>query len=702
MATVSALETRSTDNHREREFVYRPLQQGNIRLVQLYLEGARRIDCRISEVDSLDFTDYWALSYVCGTKPPDYEITVNGRKKRVTATLYYALVAIQELQRTTGTCARVWVDAICIAQHDLPEKSQQVSLMHQIFRRASHVLIWMDDGIQSVNAAHEALYLMQSLAKWDDLSCNNSNNIDLERLHEMHNDSSPITASFRATEAQYSLERLAKSYGLQPSSLQETARLIFDIVTSTESALHGIPLPGARNIRKDHIFRKEKVVPLDHPFWPALFELLHHEWFKRVWTYQEVMLAECSSLLLPDGRLVDWSFLQVCRNALASGAARDIFKDHYQDLERKLQFDLTMGIWNAQYFRSRDSQGYVFKLPQLLAVLCDRRCTDRKDHIYGILGLIDLRARAAIPVDYSASDAVVFAAGMKTALLYGESWLFLLWERHCHTQEALQGLPSWCPDFSTSTGASDGWDHYWDTVSNATVTRFERHAEVEVDGDMFTLGVRGVRADDVCFCTAQKPSKGNFTFNRMISGRDDFLRLADYCFAEPHRTWLLSLDRECRKYGWSSPAWMNAFFSQLKAQDSAGLGTPRTISCVVAFCVLLENFKYEDEISPTTYIDLYEVDFNHVIKITMAMYRLILSLPDDYIIVTRNGKFGTTAKLASPGDVVVYMFGSKLASILSSECDKYKGCAGINGSVEETLLELDEHADLLGEMFYLT
>jgi len=38
---------------------------------------------------------------------------------------------------------RLWVDALCINQHDLQEKSDQVRMMGEIYRRSWNVMVWV-------------------------------------------------------------------------------------------------------------------------------------------------------------------------------------------------------------------------------------------------------------------------------------------------------------------------------------------------------------------------------------------------------------------------------------------------------------------------------------------------------------------------------------------------------------------------------
>lgn len=78
---------------------------------------------------------FQALSYCWGKELGKTEIWVSGTKINVSTNLEAAL-------RFSGLAVgtRIWVDAICINQNDLYEKSYQVKMMGQIYSNASKVI----------------------------------------------------------------------------------------------------------------------------------------------------------------------------------------------------------------------------------------------------------------------------------------------------------------------------------------------------------------------------------------------------------------------------------------------------------------------------------------------------------------------------------------------------------------------------------
>lgn len=52
----------------------------------------------------------------------------------------------------------LWIDQVCINQHDIDEKTQQVCLMGNIYKSAKTVLVWLGEEIDGVGALFEAIH----------------------------------------------------------------------------------------------------------------------------------------------------------------------------------------------------------------------------------------------------------------------------------------------------------------------------------------------------------------------------------------------------------------------------------------------------------------------------------------------------------------------------------------------------------------
>lgn len=131
--------------------VYTPLSgRSCIRVLDLHpgLEDDD-ISFDLYEVDMNSGPSYKALSYEWKGESPLLTVQCNGRGFLITANLKLALQNIRSQEKTQT----LWVDAICINQEDLDERSSQVLIMDKIYRQARKVLMWLGDDCSEIEEA---------------------------------------------------------------------------------------------------------------------------------------------------------------------------------------------------------------------------------------------------------------------------------------------------------------------------------------------------------------------------------------------------------------------------------------------------------------------------------------------------------------------------------------------------------------------
>ncbi|OAA58001.1 heterokaryon incompatibility protein [Niveomyces insectorum RCEF 264] len=165
-------------------YIYTALPPNYIRLlhVQPATSSSEPIRCELAvhSVDA-DLPAFEALSYVWGNTAEAHWIACERGTKalRVTRNL---LVALQHLRPTANerpadaaqspppppllpvsSPRALWVDAVCINQGNLAERSQQVQLMHRVYSGAWRVVVWLgpahsdsDRALQMVRRLHAA------------------------------------------------------------------------------------------------------------------------------------------------------------------------------------------------------------------------------------------------------------------------------------------------------------------------------------------------------------------------------------------------------------------------------------------------------------------------------------------------------------------------------------------------------------------
>jgi hypothetical protein len=83
-----------------------------------------------------------ALSWLWGAYGDFRTILVNGQMFEITRNLFIALSHLRQRKRER----LLWIDALCINQDDVVERSNQISKMAFLFHRARRVIAWLGEG----------------------------------------------------------------------------------------------------------------------------------------------------------------------------------------------------------------------------------------------------------------------------------------------------------------------------------------------------------------------------------------------------------------------------------------------------------------------------------------------------------------------------------------------------------------------------
>ena len=120
-----------------------PLSTREIRLLEILPGSASEpLQGRIVHVKLDQAATFQALSYTWGSPEAHGTVEIDGHPRPVTKNLHAALLHLRHSQDVEV----VWVDALCIDQTDLEERSQQVQIMGDIFSNAVRVTIWLGDA----------------------------------------------------------------------------------------------------------------------------------------------------------------------------------------------------------------------------------------------------------------------------------------------------------------------------------------------------------------------------------------------------------------------------------------------------------------------------------------------------------------------------------------------------------------------------
>lgn len=137
-------EVHDTEQQSKREHnrtIYEPLSSSKdmIRVMRILpgVEG-QALQCFV-HAEQRSSAKYEALSYVWGDPTLRRFIMLNGTRYAIGKNLYDCLL---HLRRAT-THRELWVDTLCINQANSDERSQQVLLMGDLYKKAAQVVIWL-------------------------------------------------------------------------------------------------------------------------------------------------------------------------------------------------------------------------------------------------------------------------------------------------------------------------------------------------------------------------------------------------------------------------------------------------------------------------------------------------------------------------------------------------------------------------------
>jgi len=135
-------------------FHHRPLSNPQTIRRLILLPAHNTADPLQCELEEISFTPgnrsiYEALSYVWGSPCSDFHVLCHGKILQITENCDAALRRLRSRSRSRA----LWVDSICIDQASNEERSEQVKLMAEIYRRARRILMWLGPGTEKSDRA---------------------------------------------------------------------------------------------------------------------------------------------------------------------------------------------------------------------------------------------------------------------------------------------------------------------------------------------------------------------------------------------------------------------------------------------------------------------------------------------------------------------------------------------------------------------
>ncbi|KAI1760776.1 HET-domain-containing protein [Hypoxylon sp. FL1150] len=412
-------------------------------------------------IQSLDSDPiYNALSYVWGdpesARNPENIIGVDGCDFPVTTNLLAALRSLRPPAGATGSIA-LWVDAICINQADLDERSQQVSMMRDIYASAKRVIIWIGEEDDETNPVFDTLPLLAT------------------RTHH------------RGGEEDKDAMRLCSRFFNGLVDQRPWFSRVWIIQELAMAKQDPLVVCGRRSVS-----------------WSTLMKacgFVAKEIFTDIGMVRRKLRSDDGhSTSRPDSK--------------GNGGVGDVPEEEEEDIEilAKWKIDMLDELYGAMKSQGGES------LRKLLLISRSSEATDPRDRVYALLGMLkpdrsdSPSSRDSIVVDYRKPTAAVYADAVAHIFAQGEGPYFL-------SGLSLPGvsapapiipsllstipqppLPSWVPDFSRQGGSK---------IVQPVGTKFHPPAHISASGpgagcdngrrleDERTLQVEGLFVDTI-------------------------------------------------------------------------------------------------------------------------------------------------------------------------------------------------------------
>ncbi|KFA56422.1 hypothetical protein S40293_05070 [Stachybotrys chartarum IBT 40293] len=410
----------------------------SIRLVELDPSFGDKVSFSLHTFELHESPPFEALSYTWGDprssfldddpastesyRHPTQELRCDGSTFMVRLNLFQGL---RMLQSTTYIQRQrfVWIDAICINQDDIEERSSQVKMMSNIFERADYIIGWLG---QADDTTADAITVMERLSSISRLPLSNADIGNIQR----------------------SFEHISQAEFFDPKAYHNKLGIRF--ITAAE--------------------------------WLAWIVFLSRPYFERSWIVQEVNIAK--RILLVCGRyIIPWSQLAKAIFFLGFvpqwGTYLNRGQMHYwvmpgspetSKFERMLvpeASESVLPIAAASLVKIRTYARFdvqdgrvtpkVFSLYSLLECFRSSVATDPRDKIFALLSIADRTkapfadpsASIILSPDYKLSTEVFFIRLTRLMVrCHGDLRIFQ--HRELNARRRLRSLPSWVPDYSVA------------------------------------------------------------------------------------------------------------------------------------------------------------------------------------------------------------------------------------------------------------
>lgn len=535
---------------------------------------------------------YEALSYVWGD--PRYRLPIFSKDRTLLVT--ENLEAALRHLRLEDKPRILWIDAVCINQEDLDERSHQVSMMGSVYRTARRVLVWLGEGDEDTDYTLKTLKAMADGRHREDVT---------------------------------------------------------DMIT----------------------------------FFSRASDLFARPWWSRVWVVQEIALTLPDPLIICGRKSIPWSdFFSGAEEASqltpASWLQRDKRLLAYALTGRALLYQL--GLLNV----ARTYSAYALSTALIITQFC--KAAEPRDHIYGLLGLIDIE-RPIIPDYHEAIGKVYWEAMCHLAHEGDVSCILDQWS----FAYQIEGYPSWVPDFSRQPDKLDRT--LYSDIAQASGSFSAQPYQAQLLSNDTLLSVTGISVDTV-HTTSSLPAYFSGGDSPSSYNRDKEIAL-DYIrdLEERMHQHVISSNEKCLNLT-DAEAWLQTYrtkelFWQTLTLNSVGeANSSSTEDRCHQYEVLLQRASPPSNFPSAKTSEEWSEQYVHKLQT-----RITYIVAKYTFFHTHTGLVGF-APIVQEGDLIVVLFGAEYPYILRPRDNKYVfiGTAYVGGVMDGQMVDDLVAQDLMG------
>lgn len=460
---------------------YQPLLGPQIRLLTIQPgEPEDDIQCSLTTVSLDDQPKYEALSYVWGDPTDTRNIFVQvfaksdkiskafrglhlrgwprrGAALPVSQNLFKALRCFRRRDKRRT----IWVDAVCINQQDLAERSSQVLLMGRIYRQCEVCQIWLGDA--------------------DDVPLAPDPNFSSTKWHDGKNLNHYSVPGYATMELRIKEENIRRVKPIDNFDLKRNGNLL-----SISGAFALLKLLGKTGTDGTHFHTLPFYKITDFPHFElceqwhnarrSLVNICSREWWQRTWTLQEAILPQQAIVNVGSHQAELYQFEWARKNVILYTAEFHGCCKGIPLWEREPAYGIHLGaaLERAESLSIlRESWQYTGKgtLKYHRSESSSRRVTDPRDAVYGYLGLIPELLPPGQNPDYAGETvASLYAKTTKRHIAWYSSLEILKYVMPLQVRS--DGvLPSWTVDWQDNRNVFPNWS---DLIACGQFTDYER------------------------------------------------------------------------------------------------------------------------------------------------------------------------------------------------------------------------------------